>query len=1026
MRRVRAENRPTRPVGSSRMRTIQVIEALRHRFEAAVFDWDGTAVADRRSDASDLRELFAELLETGFDLAVVTGTEVENVDHQLGLRPHGPGRIVVACNRGSELYELTAEGRIALERRIASDEEVELLDRAAELAARRFRTLGLTVEVVSNHLNRRKIDLIPLREWADPTMANLPELLEAVEAQLAAAGIGGLLEAVELARECAAEAGLPDPRVTSDAKHAEIGLTDKSDSARQVLSWLRRRGVRPEQTLIAGNEFGVLGSFPGSDSLMLVPEAAAATCFSVGPEPNGTPERVLDLHEGPRLFVEVLRDQLRRRRQGELPIAVQEEGWQVVIDGQGGPEERVRETVLTISDGHIGTRGTLLTGSPHGPAVLTDGRYAGWGSEEELLAAPIWNTIEGTEAEKVRRVLDLRTGTLRHELEDAGQSRIEALLFPSLARPGTTCLRALSGERKLGSRSPLAAPVQQGTETRLRTLGDVTVGESSNVDRVVASAIERQSDHSLERIVSYAESELESLSGLEKARKSGFECLYTEHRARWGERWAEANIEIEGADPDLQLAVRYSLFQLMSAAPDYGEAALGAGSLSGPRYRGHIFWDTDVFSLPFFAATHPDSARAILRYRLNRLEPARAAALASGRLGVRFPWESTRSGFDVTPRIGRLPGGQIVAIRTGRLEEHITADVAWAADCYLAWSNDEAFAADAQRIFVETARYWASRIRSDSSGAGHIYTVIGPDEYHEPVDDSCYTNVMARWTLRRAARSLRDRPRADVDEAEAERWVQLADRLVDGFNPKTGIYEEFAGFYRLEPLIAAELAERPFAGEAVLPLTRLRNSQVVKQADVVLLHHLVPDEVAEYSLEPNLDFYEPRTSHGSSLSPAVFALLFARAGKLEDAEHYLRIAARFDLDNLNQTTDKGLHMATMGGVWQALVYGFAGVKPHEHALAVDPRIPDGWRALEVCVRYHGAQVRIRAEHDRALIWADRPILVAAGPDGTVVEAGPDSVELDTGRGRSVRGPAKEWAAATRDGQSTYAADDEAA
>jgi trehalose/maltose hydrolase-like predicted phosphorylase len=1021
-----ARVRPKRPLASAKVRAIESAGELARRFEAAMFDWDGTAVADRQADASELRELLASLVETGFDLAAITGTNVGNLDRQLMLRPHGPGRVVVACNRGSEVYELTPVGPVALERRVASDEESGLLDRAAELTARRLREAGLTVEVVSDRLNRRKIDLIPAPEWADPPKARFPELLEGVETRLSAAGIGGLVAAVELAREGALEAGLPDPRVTSDAKHVEIGLTDKSDSARYVIEWLRRRGVRPEQTVIAGDEFGALGSFPGSDSLMLVPEAAAATCFSVGPEPEGTPEGVLDLHGGPELFREVLADQLRRRREGELPVAVQEEGWQIVIEGQGDPEERVREAILTISDGRIGTRGTLLSGSANGPAVRAGGLYAGRGSEEEILAAPIWNRIEGADAKKVRRLLDLRTGTLRHELVGPRQSRLEAILFHSLARPGTACLRATGDDEMLTSRSPLTAPDQKGTETHFHRLGDVTIGESLNVDRVAAASSEKRSAHLLERIVSYGSCEIEPLSALERARADGFERLYAEHRERWGERWREADVEIEGADPSLQLGVRYSLFQLMSGAPDFGEAAVGAGALSGPRYRGHIFWDTDVFSLPFFAATHPASARAILRYRLNRLEPARAAALASGRLGVRFPWESTRSGLDVTPHVGRLPGGQVVAIRTGRLEEHITADVAWAADCYLTWSGDETFAAEAQTLFIEAARYWASRIRLDSSGAGHIYTVIGPDEYHEPVDDSCYTNVMARWTLRRAARSLVDRPRAGVPESEVERWLQLADRLIDGFNPETGIYEEFAGFYRLEPIIAAEFAERPFAGEAFLPLTRLRNSQVVKQADVVLLHHLVPDEVAEHSLEPNLAFYEPRTSHGSSLSPAVFALLFARTGELDLAEYYLRMAAGFDLENRNRTSDCGLHMATMGGVWQALVYGFAGLRPREDSLGVDPHLPDEWKSLNLKVRFRGTQVRIRAEHERTLVWADTPTSIAAGPSGTLVEAGPEGVELDARTRGSARAPAKTWAAPSQDGRAKYAASDEAA
>jgi len=966
--------------------------ALGCRFEAAVFDWDGTAVANRKADASLLRELFSELLEAGFDLAVITGTHIGNVDGQLALRPQGPGRIIVGCNRGSEVYELTSAGPVLLERRVASAEEDEMLDRAAELARERFGEKGLSVSIISDRLNRRKIDLIPLPEWADPPKAELPKLLAAVESRLAEAGIGGLPEAVELARNCGLEVGLSDPRVTSDAKYAEIGLTDKTDSARYVITWLERRGIRPEQVLIGGDEFGPLGNCPGSDSLMLVPEAAGAVCFSVGPEPEGTPEGVLDLGGGPELFAGILDDQLRRRRAGELPASVSEESWQVVIDGQGGDKETLRETILTLSDGRIGTRGSLLTGSPHGPTVLAGGRYAGRGSEEELLAAPIWNRIEGAAAEHVRRVLDLRTGTLRHELVRDDGSRLDALLLHSLAHPGTVSLRARGSEQMLSSSAPLAAPEQKRTETSFHRLRDVTIAESVNVERVVAAAAETHEEGRLERVVSYGGGELESLTALQAANRAGFERLYCEQRERWGERWLDADVVIEG-DPGLQLAVRYSLFELISAAADSGEAAVGAGALSGSRYHGHIFWDTDVFSLPFFAATHPASARAILRYRLNRLEPARAAAQASGRRGARFPWESTRSGLDVTPQVGRLPNGDVIAVRTGRLEEHITSDIAWAADCYLTWSGDEAFAGDAQAIFIEAARYWASRIRADSSGAGHIYTVIGPDEYHEPVDDSSFTNVMARWVLRRAARSLEDRPRSDVHESESERWLVLADRLTDGYNPQTGIYEEFAGFNKLDPIIAAELDKRPFAGEALLPLARLRNSQVVKQADVVLLYHLVPDELVEHSLDRNLAFYEPRTSHGSSLSPAVFALLLARNNQLEQAEEYLRMAANFDLEDRNHTSNCGLHTATMGGVWQALAYGFAGLRPRGEVLTVDPHVPEHWGALELTVRFRGSRVRVRAERTRTLVWSDSPLQIAIGSGGKVAAVGPGGIEL---------------------------------
>ena len=165
-----------------------------------------------------------------------------------------------------------------------------------------------------------------------------------------------------------------------------------------------------------------------------------------------------------------------------------------------------------------------------------------------------------------------------------------------------------------------------------------------------------------------------------------------------------------------------------------------------------MFWDADLFVLPFLAATHPAAARSMLEYRIRRLPAALANARAEGRSGARFAWESAASGVDVTPTAGRDRSGHTVPIRTGLAEVHIVGDVAWAAACYAGWSGDAAFARGPGReLLVETARYWASRIHLDHDGAAHLYGVIGPDEYHEPVDDNAFTNVLARWNLRTAA-----------------------------------------------------------------------------------------------------------------------------------------------------------------------------------------------------------------------------------------------------------------------------------
>ncbi len=909
---------------------------LDRRFEAVVFDWDGTAVPDRQADATRLRDLLEELCALGLEAAVVTGTHVDNVDGQLRARPKGPGRLLLCVNRGSEIFIADEQGVRPVERREATPAENAALDAAAQETIAFLGQRGLRAEIVSQRLNRRKIDLIPEPEWGDPPKARIAELLAAVERRLIEAGLEGLGEAVELARRAARDAGLPDPRVTSDAKHVEIGLTDKADAAGWVFGDLWKRGIAPSLVLVAGDEFGPLGGLPGSDSLLLVPQAARATAVSVGAEPTGTPPRVNHLPGGPDVFLAVLADQLERRRRGDVPDLDADPEWTLTLDGVDQGLERVHEAMLTLADGRLGTRGSPLLAHPaSAPATLAAGIYEGEGPETQLAACPDWTGLPGKLAADplLRRRLDLHTGLLRQEIA-LPSGTLTSVQLSSFVDPGTVALRAEG-----------PAAVLPGAGERSACAG--LAGAFADVRR----------GRRLERFGAYAVDEGEAKDRLAAAEDAGFERAFTTHREAWANRWEASQIIVEG-DPELQRAVRFALYHLMGSVADKGEAAVGARGLTGPGYRGHVFWDSDVFVLPFLAATHPEAARAMLEYRLARLPAAQQAARQLGRQGARFPWESARDGIDVTPASARDQAGRIVRIRTGELEEHIVSDVAWAAQCYVDWTGDEDFEAGAGRaLLVETARYWASRIRLDAAGRGHVYRVIGPDEYHEPVDDNAFTNVMARWNLRRGAELV-------GDEGETSEWLRLADALVDGFDPVSGLYEQFAGFFRLEPLVIADVApRRPIAADLLLGAERVRSAQVLKQADVLMLHHLVPDEVVADSLAPNLAFYEPRTAHGSSLSPAIHAGLLARAGQLSDALATLDVAARIDLDDLTGSTAGGVHLATMGGLWQALVFGFAGVRPRNGALIVHPMLPERWDALELRLFFRGHPLALRIDHD---------------------------------------------------------------
>ena len=966
-----------RPVDAAGLAAIPA--EVDRRFEAVVFDWDGTAVPDRTADASELRETIEALCAAGMEIAVVTGTHIGNVDGQLSARPVGPGSLFLCLNRGSEAYAVDVDGPHLIERRLAKADEEAALDAAAQATVVQLAARGLQATIVSERLNRRKIDLIPEPEWADPPKARIGELLSAVEARLRGAGLDGLREAVSLAEEAARDAGLPDPKVTSDAKHVEIGLTDKADSARWIFAELWRRGIGPSQVLVAGDEFGPLGGLPGSDSFLLPADAERVVAVSVGREPTGVPRGVVALGGGPETFLTLLGDQLERRRRGEVPRLDGDEAWTISTRGFDPELERVQSAVLTISDGAIGTSGSPVGSHPAArPRVLAAGLYDGDGPTTDLAACPVWTRLDGElpRATTFERELDLHSGLLRQRV--GRESKLESLLFSSLARPGTAVLRAKGMRELLESAGPLESVPGAHVETGAVN-GTTWMRQRVGSGGLAVAASEQLEGAALDRLATYVVNPAsvpdpeEALRRLDQARELGFDGLLTEHRRRWGKRWETADIRIEG-DDELQRLVRFALFHLMGSAAECGEAAVGARGLTGPAYRGHVFWDSDVFVLPFLAATDPPAARAMLEYRLRRLGAARAAADELGRAGARFPWESAAAGVDVTPSQAHDHAGRVVAIRTGELEEHIVADIAWAAACYIDWSGDTAFAAGPGRqLFTETARYWASRIRVDPNRRAHIYGVIGPDEYHEPVDDNAFTNVMARWNLRRAAEAAN----GNVAERERESWLELADALVDGFDPETQLYEQFAGFNRLEPVVIADLVpHRPIAADLLLGHERTLGAQVLKQADVLMLHHLVPGEVAPGSLEPNLAYYEPRTAHGSSLSPAIHAGLFARAGRFGPALEALRLACRIDVDDLTGTTAGGVHLATMGGVWQALVFGFAGARASAAGLDFDPRLPEAWDELGVQLQFHGYPVRARIGHDTILIDADPAVPVS--------------------------------------------------
>ena len=1022
------------------------------------FAWDGTAVARREADASAVRSRVERLTALGVDIAVISSAHVTEVDEQLRARPGVEGRLFLYLSRGSEVYVVGPAGPRLLERRQSTPLEKELLVGIAEALRDRLAAAGLHVELVRHHLNRRSVDLIP--DWPEPPGAEVEELQRQVEARLRGAGFaGGLKECMELARELGRDAGLPEPAVTSDVRHIDIGLTGKGDAMHAVSRALvAGRGRQPQDLLVLGDTFGPVADGQGTDSAMLIPELRRAVYVSVGAEAFGVPPQVLHAGGGPVSFLDILHDQLAMWEivaQRSFPEPTGDPAWRFEVKGFDPFREREVETWLTVANGETGTRGALEEGSAIStPATFVAGVYGdGTGDPpfRQPVPAPDWTglrlmvagsamTLSNGEIIDHERVLDLRHGvvyrTWRQRLRSGRTVRVRTARFASLADRQLMALRAeatpedfsgaivwqsaigvthAGGPTRETEFEILDDPPGMIARTRGRNGGGHVLAVTTNpapgspVARtpqqardVIGGRLEPGDPATVDRLASIVSARTKVPSAdvarraLERARRTGYDELLRRHQAAWDAAWDAADLRIDG-DAEDQHALRFAIYHMISTAhPGKDTVSIGARGLGGMSYFLHVFWDTEIFVLPFFIYTQPETALTMLKYRYRNLAGAREKASRMGFRGALYPWESADKGVETTPPYGYGPSGEQVPILSGLMEHHISADVAWAVWEYWKATGDDAFMASmGVEMLLETARFWVSRAASDRQGRYHVRVVVGPDEYHEGVDDNAYTNVLARWNIKRALEALawlegvdRDRAvelkkRLGTTGSELSTWRRVLDGYVTGFDPETLLYEQFAGFYDMADVPIEKIRPRPMAADLLLGRDVTLVSKVVKQADVVMLCHVLADEIDEATTRANYDYYEPITCHGSSLSPGIHAAVAARLHDIPEATEYFKMAAAIDLaDNMGNAA-AGLHMATMGGLWQAAVMGFCGIMRRGEALRLDPQLPKAWKRVRMPLRFRGSRLGldVRARKDGVDV-------------GITVEDAPVTLQLD--------------------------------
>ncbi|MDZ7959039.1 MAG: beta-phosphoglucomutase [Aulosira sp. DedQUE10] len=708
----------------------------------------------------------------------------------------------------------------------------------------------------------------------------------------------------------------------------------------------------------------------------------------------------------------------------------------ILIETQFNPNQlHARETIFTIGNGYLGTRGSFEEGYMRAlPATFIHGVYDDVPVVyTELVNCPDWLplvvTINGDrfrmdqgEILQYERQLDVRRGLISRSvrwrsptgstvdlqferfasmadehilgqrcqvtpLDFDGLIEIQASINGYPENPGFNHWEWLDqGKTDQGvwlHRRTRNSCIDIGMATRLQIFGAETslqVNSAPGYPTLSATFLAASNQTvTAEKIVTVFTSrdvEAPYKTAREKlAFLPNYETLLKAQEQAWDELWQKSDIAIEG-DITAAFAVRYNLFQLLIAARRHDDkVSIPAKTLSGFGYHGHAFWDTEIFILPFFTYTQPNLARNLLSYRYHTLNGARRKAAHDGYKGAMFAWESADTGDEVTPRwaLPNDPYGEDVRIWCRDREIHISADIVYAVWYYWQATGDDQWMRDCgAEIVLDTAIFWGSRVEfNPKSERYEIRGVIGADEYHEFVHNNTFTNRLVQWHLEKAiiiddwlratfperAKELEEK--LHLSSKQRSRWQDIITNIWILCDADTGLIEQYEGFFQLEDIDLSKYEPRTRSMQAILGIDGANKRQVLKQPDVLMLLYLMrQSEESPYNqktLQTNWDYYAPRTdiTYGSSLGPAIHAILASDLGKSALAYERFMQAAMVDLQDVRGNTNDGIHGASAGGVWQAVIFGFGGIQMKENGPVAKPHLPPGWTSLKFQLHWRG-------------------------------------------------------------------------
>ncbi|HBG26478.1 MAG: hypothetical protein A2Y10_06200 [Planctomycetes bacterium GWF2_41_51] len=440
-----------------------------------------------------------------------------------------------------------------------------------------------------------------------------------------------------------------------------------------------------------------------------------------------------------------------------------------------------------------------------------------------------------------------------------------------------------------------------------------------------------------------ADFELEDLYSLT------YENLLEEHTKQWDLKWRDSDICIEN-DPVSQLAIRTSIYHLLRTEVLEKGVSIDAKGYAGEAYYGRYFWDTEIYILPFYIYTHPMSAQKLLDFRINTLDGAKENARKYGYSGARYPWQTDIHGRECCANW-----------QYADHEIHVTADIVYAILHY-SKAVKSSYLNEASELIIETGKYWLSRISwSENNSTANLLGVMGPDEYTLVSNNNAYTNRMVKLNLELSAHISK---LTGKNNREIKMFEEVAQKLPI---PRKGDLilqcDEFETFAEPEFDKYWQDRSKPFASQ--VSQERLYRTKCLKQADVLMMMYLFPNDFTNQEVKKAWDYYYPYTTHDSSLSLSIHGFIALRLRMHEKAWEIWRKVSMLDLDIKNGSAAEGIHIASCGATWQLAVFGFAGMKTslETDILTFDPILPKQWKSMSFRINWKGQKVFVRLYHD---------------------------------------------------------------